>query len=547
MILFFLSIIASYCFVCAGIHVLFLNRKERLNILAACEYFIFAWWSLFYALIYISPTAEDAMLWHRLASLGWGLFCPVATHFFFVLSNRSKTGKGFRFYPLLYILPAAIIVNALLNPAGTSVATGFIQVQGVGWVYETNFRSPWYWLYLLHIILYFTICLKELYSWAMRSGRRRFVRQARSTLVLNIFVLALGAFWELILPALYPRVPPACHFVAFFWAIGFLYIIKALKLTSPEDAATPDIILKTVVDPILVLDNAGKILKCNQATENLLKLNSEQLVGRALADFLVSGVYEPETVKGIFSGHPLQAVEIDLVDSAGEIIHTTASFTLAETKLDGPIGIVASFHDVTALKRIEKELNQRNEKNLELSKQLEVLANYDALTGLPNRRLFWTKVDSAIDEYRTSGKVFALFFMDIDGFKQINDQHGHDIGDRLLQRCSEIFRATVRKNDFIARLGGDEFIILFDEFDEPYIEGLVRRLKDAFTEPIIIDGRSCPIGLSLGISKCRRTARRGRSLLRTQTAKCMRINKIRILTRDGRKFRYRRRTGIRKP
>lgn len=514
MVLFFLSIFVSYCFVCTGIHVLFLNRKEWLNILASFEYFIFAWWALFYALIYISPTAEDAMLWHRLASLGWGLFCPVATHFFFVLSSRSKTGKGFRFYPLLYILPAAIIVNALFNPAGTSVATGFIQVQGVGWVYETNIRSPWYWLYLLHIILYFTICLKELYSWAMRSGRRRFVRQARSTLLLNIFVLTLGASWELILPVIYPRVPPACHFVAFFWAIGFLYIIKALKLTSPEDAATPDIILKTVVDPILVLNNAGIILKCNHATENLLKLNSQQIVGRALSDFFVSGAYDPETVGDIVSGRTRQAVEIDLVDSARDIIHTTASFSLAETRLDGLIGIVVSFHDVTALKRIEKELNQRNERNLELSRQLEILANYDVLTGLPNRRLFWTKVDSMIDEYRTSGKVFALFFMDVDGFKQVNDQYGHGVGDGLLQRCSEIFRATVRKNDFIARLGGDEFIILFDEFDEPYIEGLVKRLKDAFSEPIVIDGHLCPIGLSLGIGKCPEDGTTGPELIR---------------------------------
>lgn len=502
--LFLLSIIVSYGFVLIGIYVLRQNRKEKLNILAAIEYFSFAWWSLFYALIYIAQTAGEAMLWHRLASVGWVLFCPVATHFFFTLSNRSKSQAGSKkfFYLLLYILPAAVIINAFFNPAGTSVATGFMQVQGVGWVYEINIRSPWYWLYLLHITVYFTICLKKHYSWAISSGRRRFIRQAKSILLLKIIVLIVGAFWELILPALYPRVPPACHFFAFFWALGFLYIIKALKLTSPEDAATPDIILKTVMDPIVVLNNVGIIIKCNKATEQLLKLKAEQIVGKSLSDFFAAGENNHSIIDGIYSGKQIHSIEIDLIDSAQVTINTTASFSLAETKLDGPIGIVASFHDITALKKIEKELKQRIEKNLELSKQLEVLANYDTLTGLPNRRLFWAQVDVAVNEYLTSGKEFALFFIDLDGFKKINDLYGHDIGDRLLQKCSKMFKATVRKNDVIARFGGDEFIILFDKFDDAYIEGLVLRLKDAFEKPIIVDDYSCSIGLSLGISKC---------------------------------------------
>lgn len=514
--LFLLSIIVSYGFVFIGLYVLCQNRKEKPNILAAVTCFSFAWWSFFYAQIYIAPTAGEAMLWHRLASVGWGLFCPAATHFFFMLSNRSKSRAGSKdfFYLLLYILPAAVIINAFINPAGTSVTTGFMQVQGVGWVYEINIRSPWYWLYLLHITVYFTICLKKFYFWAMSSGRRRFIRQAKSILLLNIFALSIGAFWDLVLPAFYPSVPPACHFVAFFWALGFLYIVKTLKLTSPEDAATPDIILATVMDPILVLNNAGVVIKCNKATEQLLKLKPEQIVGKSLSDFFASGKTSPNIIHEVSSGKWIDSIEIDLVDSAWEIINTTASFSLAETKLDGPIGIVASFHDITALKKIENELKQRIEKNLELSKQLELLANYDTLTGLPNRRLFWAQVDAAVNEYLTSGKEFALFFIDLDGFKKINDLYGHDIGDRLLQKCSEIFKGTIRKNDVITRFGGDEFIILFDKFDDAYIEGLVLRLKNAFENPIIVDDHSCSIGLSLGISKCPEDGTSGAELIK---------------------------------
>lgn len=518
MVLFAFSLLASYSFLVIGFYVLHLNRKEKLNILAAIEYCCFSWWSLFYAFIYIAPTAEMAMFWHRLASVGWGLFYPVATHFFFILSDsysdRLRIKRTYNFYCLIYILPIAITINAFLNPAGTSVTSGFIQLQGIGWAYITNVKSPWYWLYLLSIFCYFAVCLKKQYALAITSGRKRFVKQAKSILVLNIFVLLLGIFWELILPVFYLKVPPACHFVAFIWAIGFLYIIKALKLTSLEDATTPDIILKTVEDPILVLDNEGIIKKCNKATENMLKVKTNQIVGKSLWSFFISGSGDAEKINELLSGKQFHNVEIDLIDSTGEKINTTGSFSLAETILDGPIGIVASFHNITNLKNFEKELNLRNEKNLELSKQLEILANYDALTGLPNRRLLFEKIDSAVEEYKTNGKAFALYFIDLDGFKKNNDTYGHDIGDKLLQRCAGIFKATVRKTDFIARLGGDEFVILFEQFDEPYLEGLVERLKCAFLAPIIIDGCICTVRLSLGISKCPENGTSGADLIK---------------------------------
>lgn len=514
MTLFFLSMLVAFGFVSIGVHVLFLNKRERLNLLAAAEYFIFAWWSFFYALVYIAPTAEEAMLWHRLAAFGWGLFCPVATHFFFRLSRRKSSKKVRFYYPLLYILPAAIISNALFNPAGTSVTADFLQVSGVGWVYQTNIHSIWYWLYILNITLYFSICLKGLYSWARNSGRRRSLLQARSVLLLNIVVLVFGAFWELVLPVLYPSVPPACHFVGFLWGLGFLYIIKSLKLTSLEDAATPDVILKTVVDPILVLDSDGIIIKCNNATATLLKLPVDHILNRPLSDFFTSGVYNAENVAEIFTGKLVQSVKIDLMDSTGEVINTTASFSLAKTKLDGLIGIVASFHDVTELKKIETELIARNEKNLELTRQLELLANNDALTGLPNRRLLWSKLEKAIDAYRLTGTAFALFFIDLDGFKKINDNFGHDVGDKLLQRSAQLMKAIIRKHDVLARIGGDEFVILFTEFDDPFIEVLLTRLKSAFAEPIIIDGSRCTIGLSIGISKCPEDGLTGSALMK---------------------------------
>ena len=285
----FVSIIIAYSFVLIGIYVYRLNSGELLNKLATLVYFSFAIWSLFYSFIFVSPTAQVAMLWHRLSSFGWALFCPFATHFYLLLSNKAQKRKQIWLYILIYALPAAIIINALFNSNGTSVASGFSQrASGEGWAYITNIKSIWYWMYLIHLIVYFSIALGSMHSWARKSKRRRFIKQARSVVVLNTFVLCIGGFFDLGLPLINPNAPPLCHFVAFIWGLGYLYIIKSLKLMSPFEAATPDIILETVLDPILVLNREGLIIKCNQATEDILKLSSKEIIGKPLSNFFLA-------------------------------------------------------------------------------------------------------------------------------------------------------------------------------------------------------------------------------------------------------------------
>ncbi|WP_114638717.1 diguanylate cyclase [Polynucleobacter necessarius] len=94
-------------------------------------------------------------------------------------------------------------------------------------------------------------------------------------------------------------------------------------------------------------------------------------------------------------------------------------------------------------------------------------ANYDALTGLPNRRLFLDRVDESIKRADRSKNNFALLFVDLDHFKDINDTSGHDVGDEILRRVSERFKAEVRESDTVARIGGDEFTIILNDLEHP--------------------------------------------------------------------------------
>lgn len=128
-------------------------------------------------------------------------------------------------------------------------------------------------------------------------------------------------------------------------------------------------------------------------------------------------------------------------------------------------------------------------------------ATHDHLTGLPNRMLFFDRLGHAVARSERSGSHFAVVFIDLDGFKTVNDMCGHDVGDDLLRQVAARLTANVRANDTVARLGGDEFTILYEGVsDRPTADALVRHLQATFAEPCMIDGRPHSIVLSAGLA-----------------------------------------------
>jgi diguanylate cyclase (GGDEF)-like protein len=136
-----------------------------------------------------------------------------------------------------------------------------------------------------------------------------------------------------------------------------------------------------------------------------------------------------------------------------------------------------------------------------LYEQLSFRAQYDSLTALLNRAALYDRVDSWIRGSTVVRSPMAVVYLDLDGFKQINDSHGHGAGDKVLQHVSALILASVRKTDVVARLGGDEFVIVLPNVGEP---AEARRIADmvaaAITQPLAYGGRELRIGASFGIS-----------------------------------------------
>lgn len=133
--------------------------------------------------------------------------------------------------------------------------------------------------------------------------------------------------------------------------------------------------------------------------------------------------------------------------------------------------------------------------------QFERLAHYDTLTGLPNRALLNDRLSMALAQMKRSGGKLAVGFMDLDGFKLINDSYGHEVGDLLLMKVTERIVSMLRATDTVARLGGDEFILIFPAIlDEAECRQMLSRIMDSIVQPFKIRGHDIFISASIGVT-----------------------------------------------
>lgn len=169
----------------------------------------------------------------------------------------------------------------------------------------------------------------------------------------------------------------------------------------------------------------------------------------------------------------------------GERVWTT---TLTPVFKDGGVDyIVGSAADITEQKRLEK--------------QMEKQAYYDELTGLPNRRLFFDRLERVVSESERDNEIFALLFMDLDGFKSINDTYVHEVGDLVLKTTGSRLLSSVRKSDTVARMGGDEFTVILRDISDMKDAGLiVQKIYDKLCEEMVFGQNKCSVKASIGVA-----------------------------------------------
>ena len=211
---------------------------------------------------------------------------------------------------------------------------------------------------------------------------------------------------------------------------------------------------------------------------------------------------------------PLQA----MVAAAQAFSRGQAHGALPVHRKDEVGDLARSFHDME--QQISRQITELNASRDAMAH----LAHHDALTGLPNRRMFEQRLAQALELSRRSGRDCALLFVDLDDFKAINDTRGHAVGDLVLQAVARVILGAVRQADTVARLAGDEFTVLCENVDsEEAALQIVAKLEQAFAPPLDIEGQPFPVRASIGVSLFPRDAQDTHTLLASADAAMYRV------------------------
>lgn len=172
-------------------------------------------------------------------------------------------------------------------------------------------------------------------------------------------------------------------------------------------------------------------------------------------------------------------------------------------KVSSFVGIQNDVTDKVILKqKLAKEVGELRETRRALeaaNAELRRVAYTDAVTGISTRKLFFDRVGQSLARAKRSGEMFAVIFMDLDGFKQVNDSFGHEAGDIVLRSVAERLQGQIRETDTLARFGGDEFVLLVDtSVTRGVVSGICDRISNTFSVPFELDEAEVRLGVSFG-------------------------------------------------
>ncbi len=338
--------------------------------------------------------------------------------------------------------------------------------------------------------------------WRLRSPRQftPVILLASAGLVGVGYLAFLGGWWLPVIPPLMTLVGSAVVIT-----VHLAHIQEELK-RSKEFLNS---VINTIPDPVFVKDSQHRLIVLNQAYYKFLHTTPDAPL--QTADYEVFPQQEAEILRQqdqqVFDSGQEQETEAEFVDSDGVIRHIATKRSLHRDAA-GNLFLVGVMRDITERKRMEEELKRTAAElvrsNAELAQsanQFRHQANHDSLTGLPNRILFQERLNQAIEWARENEQLVAVLFLDLDGFKLINDTQGHEIGDLLLQAVARRLVGCLRGSDTVCRLGGDEFTVILPAIPSSQDASRVaEKILSTLSQSFSIEGRTIFITSSVGIS-----------------------------------------------
>ncbi|MGY1690082.1 diguanylate cyclase domain-containing protein [Geodermatophilus sp. SYSU D01105] len=239
---------------------------------------------------------------------------------------------------------------------------------------------------------------------------------------------------------------------------------------------------------IVLATPSGLLVDANPAFGAMLGRSTDDLYGRSVLELIhpEDALSTAEAYTELVERRRTMRHETRLVRQDGSVVpvQVTSSW-VAETPEGDPPHVVAIVEDITERKALEAALVHRS--------------LHDPLTGLPNRILFSDRLRHALERGYRERTPTCLLGIDLDGFKEINDEYGHPVGDAVLVAFAERLTSVLRASDTAARVGGDEFSIVCENSERADAEALAERLRHRVTEPLRVEAVTIPLSMSIGI------------------------------------------------
>ena len=325
-------------------------------------------------------------------------------------------------------------------------------------------------------------------SWNLRSLGRSACCLSSICLGLSgsLFLAFLAGWWLPLIPAILSLLGSSCA------VVGYLAHLQEELKRSKEFLQS---LIDTIPDPIFVKDRNHRWVVLNQAYCRFIGYPLENLTGHTDYDLFSQGEADIfwQHDELVLQTHQPRENEEYFTDAHG-ITHLIATKRSLHKDAAGNLFLVGAMRDITERQLRAKALEQ---KNAELSHQ----ADHDALTGLPNRKRFYECLHQSLEKASRNQELVALLFLDLDGFKSINDSLGHNVGDLLLKTVASRLKKCLRGSDTISRLGGDEFTVIL-----PAIPGseeaakVAEKICDGIIQPFILEEHTVSVTTSIGIS-----------------------------------------------
>tara|TARA_R110001592_G_scaffold240679_1_gene500816 strand:+ start:93 stop:977 length:885 start_codon:yes stop_codon:yes gene_type:complete len=256
--------------------------------------------------------------------------------------------------------------------------------------------------------------------------------------------------------------------------------MKTIDLVALRD------VMDLMLDAVCVVDKAGTFVFVSAAFEDIFGYSPDEVIGKPMIDHVYpeDGIKTLKVVESLMEGKKQPRFENRWVRKDGKIIDILWSARWSE---DHQFRIAIA-HDITERKLMEQ--------------QLHYIAGHDPLTELPNRALLFGRLQTSLGLARREGSHLSLLFIDIDGFKHVNDSYGHLVGDKLLKNIAQRLRDCVRKSDTVGRFGGDEFVVVLngiDSFDNVLV--ITENIRAQLEKTYQFDDLKLQLSPSIGVAR----------------------------------------------